>query len=354
MKILLLGMNYGSIINTLNTEFASSGHEVKNLSFETFKNGHCDYSGITSVYERSYSTFHFKWRTLNGILKLIRLVRWAEVIHIFSHINLQNKHQGIVLEFLFNRIGKRKKKFITFLGSEIRNSEIEKKINPYYRETYGLKDYEYTKTETAENSIALQKKFASLGFKAILNAEVIHYVNPQILKIVSTYYHPGKFSAAFFSHAEQKTGKIKFVHAATAPVAKGTVFVQQAVNNLRSKGYDFDFHYLNRVPLQEFEFHLKTSNVYIDQLIWGWYGIAAIQAMALGIPVVSFLGEIQLSNSVDVPIINTTVNTLEQTLENILNGKIDLKEKGRQSQDFYKEYHHPHKVARQLLRTYLN
>src|SRR5204862_7657294 len=63
----------------------------------------------------------------------------------------------------------------------------------------------------------------------------------------------------------------------------------------------------------------RRADIVVDQLNAGWYGIFAIEAMALGQPVVSFLhdearGRTGEAFGLDVPIVQATRETLARAL----------------------------------------
>lgn len=353
LKVLILGRNYGSIMNTLVVEYRQLGHIANALCFDYHVNKHCDNSQLKMIYgqETKHRPLKFKLQTLRGVFRLIAKTYRADVIHVFSDIQLHNRFEHRILNFVFNRIAKKKLKYITFLGSEVRNPEIEKPMNPYFEKVHNSGFYEYKKDETAANSIAIQKKYKSLGFKGIFNPEVIHFINPEVLELKHHYNHPGK---ATFSRNKQNGEKLSFMHAGTAPYAKGSFEINDIMDELIQEGYPIDYHFVTKVPLEEFNYILSTSDFYIDQMIWGWYGVAAIQALSLGIPTITYLGEAQLQHCPNTGIINANLDNLKSRIKELCDNRKQYAQLEKKSLEAFKENHNPKQVATHLINCYIS
>ncbi len=70
---------------------------------------------------------------------------------------------------------------------------------------------------------------------------------------------------------------------------KGTEYVRQAVDRLKSEGINVSFVNLHGVESRNMRFHQVQADVIVDQLIYGWYGSTSLEGLALGKPVVCYL-----------------------------------------------------------------
>ena len=136
---------------------------------------------------------------------------------------------------------------------------------------------------------------------------------------------------------------LNIYHAPTSLGNKGTVYIEEALEQLKLKGYKFNYVRLENVSVDNFKTVLKECDLYIDQLLIGWYGMASVQSMALGVPTVCFYREHFDFNcyggTSDIPIINANPETIQSVLESVLNNKFDLANISAQSISFVKTYH---------------
>lgn len=338
-------------MNTLNSEFRNLGYYSKAICFDYHENIHLKNDQIIMVYKKKKSPFFFKLQTFWGIIQLFVFAKKCNVIHVFSDFSFNTRHDDYLMNLFFNKFCSNKIKVVTFLGSEVRNSEIEQKINKFYKNVYQLKNYEYRFTETPEKSIAIQKKFQEYSFKAILNPETIHFVDTKILEIIGIYHHPYK---RLEPKIINQSKKLKILHGGTAPIAKGTFEIHKIMDKLIEDGYEIDFNSINGVSHDEFINLLRTADIYIDQVIWGWYGVAAIQAMSIGIPVLCYLGEKPLIHVPKIGIYNTNVITLYNDILNLYNDEKLMSEISKNCIETYNKLHQESVVALNLINIYLN
>jgi len=93
-------------------------------------------------------------------------------------------------------------------------------------------------------------------------------------------------------------------------------------------------------------------------LLWaGGYGGAAVEAMALEVPVMAYIRQSDLRYipqrfAADLPIIDVTADTLERTLEEWLDSPARLRERGKQSREFVIQHHDPLRIAATMKQRY--
>ncbi|WP_343636892.1 glycosyltransferase [Fluviicola sp.] len=351
MKILLLGMNYASTLNSLVSGFKESGQDVSAISFEENRSIYNSFENIHCVFpDQKLSWLAYKWKTLRGTRKLYSSVKQADVIHVYSNLTLPTKYEDKLLRFLFLKVAKHKKKFITYVGSEVRIPETDFPGNPFYKKAFQNPAYEYP-YESQACSFKHQRKFSELGFELISTPDTLHYISDTFFKSGKMTFHAGAASTSF--HKKENPEEIRVVHAPSAPVAKGSSIIRQAMENISARHPQVNYVELQQVSNERYQELVATCDLYIDQVIWGFHGVAAIQAMALGKPVVCYLHEIPLQYiPEDHPIINSNPSTLEATIEKfILNPQL-FDDTGKKSIAYYENYHSPKAVAQRLLKTY--
>jgi glycosyltransferase involved in cell wall biosynthesis len=100
---------------------------------------------------------------------------------------------------------------------------------------------------------------------------------------------------------------------------------------------------------------LAAADVVVDQLVIGWYGAVAVEAMSLGRPVIAHLHEPDLARiptemRAELPVVDATAATLEDVLRATLNG--DVVSLGRRGRAFVERWHDPRTIAGRLLEVY--
>jgi glycosyltransferase involved in cell wall biosynthesis len=101
----------------------------------------------------------------------------------------------------------------------------------------------------------------------------------------------------------------------------------------------------------------RNADLVVDQLNAGWYGMFAIETMALGKPVVAFLHEeatrrTEEAFGVKVPIVHATKETLPDVLERLVSDPDELRRIGAASRAYVEQVHDLSAVADRLLDLY--
>lgn len=77
-----------------------------------------------------------------------------------------------------------------------------------------------------------------------------------------------------------------FLHCPSNRAIKGTEHIIQAAEEIQAEGYELSLIVLERMPHECVLRAIGRADVVIDQLLIGWYGMAAIEAWALHKPVI--------------------------------------------------------------------
>jgi glycosyltransferase involved in cell wall biosynthesis len=101
----------------------------------------------------------------------------------------------------------------------------------------------------------------------------------------------------------------------------------------------------------------ERADIVVDQLNAGWYGLFAIEAMALGKPVVTFLHEEAVALTEDafgtaVPVVGATADTLVERLRPLVEDAEERRRVGAASRAYVEQVHDADKVADLLLDIY--
>lgn len=152
--------------------------------------------------------------------------------------------------------------------------------------------------------------------------------------------------------AEPDAGDVVVVHAPTDEDVKGTPFVVQAVEKLRAEGLPLRLDLVRGVGQSDVLARIAAGHVLIDQLLIGWYGAVALEAMALGRPVLAYIREDEPGDNpfgAELPIVRTSPATLERDLRSLVGDRERRLELGRSGRSFVERHHDPRRVARLVL-----
>ena len=142
------------------------------------------------------------------------------------------------------------------------------------------------------------------------------------------------------------------VHAPSSRARKGTEHVIAACAEL-----PVELELVEGVHHDEARERYRRADVVVDQLNAGWYGLFAIESMALGKPVVSFLHDEARRRTTEafgrtVPIVQATRETLVDALRPLVESPAERRRIGAESRSYVEHVHDADRMADRLLDIY--
>jgi glycosyltransferase involved in cell wall biosynthesis len=142
------------------------------------------------------------------------------------------------------------------------------------------------------------------------------------------------------------------VHAPSNREKKGTQFVIEACAQL-----PVDLDIVEGVPHDVARERYARADIVVDQLNAGWHGVFALESMALGKPVVTYLKPDVVERSAEgygirIPIVPATKETLVDALRPLVEQPALRREIGAQSRAYVEQVHDIDRVADRLLDVY--
>jgi glycosyltransferase involved in cell wall biosynthesis len=142
------------------------------------------------------------------------------------------------------------------------------------------------------------------------------------------------------------------LHAPSSRRRKGTEHVIAAC-----EGLNLELDIVEGLRHDEARRHYERADIVVDQLNAGWYGIFALEAMALGKPVLSYLREEAVEETeralgVDVPIVQTTKETLRDRIAELAESPSERRRIGASSRAYVEHVHDADKGADRLIEIY--
>lgn len=197
--------------------------------------------------------------------------------------------------------------------------------------------------------------------------EQIYVVSPDLLdmapegaKLVHyTGVNPSEWTAV--DEMATKDRPLRIVHAPTHRNAKGSKYIEHAVERLKARGYQFEMIYVEGIPNSEAKEIYRHADIVIDQLLAGWFGVFAVEMMAMGKPVVAYIRDSALAREPDqfqkeLPILNADPETIEQVLADILDRAAQNPDEihllGEKSRLFVEKWFDPAKAAQPVISAY--
>ena len=155
-----------------------------------------------------------------------------------------------------------------------------------------------------------------------------------------------------FSSYQRKIPKI--IHAPSSSDFKGTKYFLAAISKLKEENIKFEFELIQGLPhLQALEKY-KQSDIILNQLLVPGGGKLAIEGMALGKVMLTFMGHdysYDQKYPADCPIVDVTPDTIYQKLKEIILDdklRVELSEKGR---TYVEKNHSAIKCAAELIKN---
>jgi hypothetical protein len=142
------------------------------------------------------------------------------------------------------------------------------------------------------------------------------------------------------------------LHAPSSRKRKGTEHIVAAV-----EGLDAELRVVEGLTHDEaFELY-READIVVDQLNAGWYGVFAIECLALGKPVVTFLHDEAVRRTEEaygtkVPLVPTTNDTLRESLRPLVEDVALRQRIGAASRAYAEQVHDIEKIADQLVTLY--
>ncbi len=142
------------------------------------------------------------------------------------------------------------------------------------------------------------------------------------------------------------------VHAPSDRAKKGTDHVIAACAQL-----PVELDIVENVPHDEARKRYARADIAVDQLNAGWHGVFALEAMALGKPVLTYLkpevvAKAETAYGVKVPIVPATKETLVEALRPLVDSPAERRRVGAESRAYVEHVHDIDKIAERLVDIY--
>lgn len=306
--------------------------------------------------DTSYAKFKYKVDIISGKMPndlascnqiLTDFVSKYDIFHFHTRPLLFSQHYpfptGMDL-ILLRAAGK--KVFFHFRGSEARLASVFKQCSPY---NYVSENPDHIFDTFKEGE---QRTFINYSSGA---CHAVFVTDPEI----QTYVHDALIVPRVVDLKKWTYTKIepydvlRIVHAPSRPVVKGTNYILSAVDKLKAEGIKIDFRLVEGVPNDEARELYKWADVVIDQLRIGWYGVLAVEAMALGKAVVSYIrDDLKHYLPYPLPLVVANPDNLYHVLKYLAHNPEEVRSLGLRGRKYVEQLHDAAKVTDVLLQLY--
>ena len=229
-----------------------------------------------------------------------------------------------------------------FRGSEIRINALFRAANPFAWD------------EAADPSAMSDELKTKLLETVRENADLILVPDPELRTYVPEariLQRAVELEELPFSGARRRS-RPRICHAPTRRGAKGTQAIMDALDGLRQEGLEFDFVLLEGLPHDKLMTELAEADIVIDQIVIGWYGVLAVEAMALGKAVVAFIRDDLVHELPEGVLVNANPKTIAVRLRELI-ADPDLRVGlGQAARRYVETYHDAGVVAARLQELY--
>lgn len=287
------------------------------------------------------------YRSCDGvrcIAGFARRVAWADVLHWYFSTRLLPRG----LDFAIVR-ALSKPRVVEWMGSDIRNPEFEAADNPVFRER--MEAGGLAGIWSGSRAARSQADFQRAGFVPLAAPGMVQYVLPEYLSDLRVVDRAVVLDDYPATEPRDSRHRLVVAHAPSRTDIKGTDAVLEAARSLESE-FDFEFDLIHGVPRAQAMARISRSDVFIDQLVLGDYGMAAIEAMAMGVPVVCYVKPSLRTVYGDLPVEDAMPATITDVLRRLLRDADRRAELSRRGLAYARERHDATKRALALAAVY--
>lgn len=305
------------------------------------------------------------WRHLKPLFFFIRSLFKYDVYHFYFGKSFLFLSADLPILKLLG-----KKVVMTYCGSDIRLfNDVDLKRNPYAELIYVdepkklslLKKikrifiFGYNRPEYDRRKIRMMKfqnRFVDKFVAIRDNYAYAEHVIPEE-KIISDILINNISVGEPQKYETEDGGKVKVVHAPTNKAFKGSKYIENAINELIAEGLNIDYIRIENKSFEEATQLMKDADIVIDQIIIGGIGSVSIEAMSYGKPVIAYLMESVIEKHCpDIPIYNSTIETLKDNLKTLVNSKGLREELGQKGLEYIKKHYDHQTLAKEMIAVY--
>lgn len=227
-------------------------------------------------------------------------------------------------------------------GSDVRTVKNVKELNPY-----PLPPGYHTDEQIHENLLFSSKYIKSA---IVQDAEMANHVKDYYEYV---YILPLACSISNFTPDYPGKNEVPvIIHAPTNREFKGSEQIEAAIEKIKDTN-SFTYQVVEKKSHKEALAMYISSDIIIDQILCGSYGMLSVEAMAMGKVVVAYIrDDVKKNFPKDLPIVIASPDNLAEVLNDLLKDKKRMSEIGKAGRRYVEKYHASEVVADYLIKIY--
>lgn len=148
--------------------------------------------------------------------------------------------------------------------------------------------------------------------------------------------------------------RVTVLHVPTDRRIKGTRWIEAGIAAATERDPRLVFRLLERAAWRDVRDAMAAADIVVDQVFLGWYGLVAVEAMALGKPVVGFLRPDfePLAQSLGLPLVRCTKDDVGEVVAALAADPARRRALGEAGREYARRVHDAKAVATRLLGAY--
>jgi hypothetical protein len=275
------------------------------------------------------------------IFIVLKYMIWCDVVHFVFEPIMPSSIDVKLAKWLG------KKRFVEWVGSDIRIPEITSKESETYRQIH-KEGFEYN--ESIKKSYKNQALFSKYGYTPILVPEMQIFINTDFFnKIFTTQYR----IKTGIKPQDVNNSRLVFLHCPSKLKIKGSYIIEPIMYELE-KEYNITYKRLTNVSRDTVLNEMAKADIYIDQIVLGSYASAAIEAMSMGKPTIAYIMPSVYQKGIPTycPIVNAKADNLREKLIELIENPELRRKIGIASYEYATTFHDPDRLAKELLEIY--
>jgi glycosyltransferase involved in cell wall biosynthesis len=162
------------------------------------------------------------------------------------------------------------------------------------------------------------------------------------------------WQAAAGDAARPQDGRVRVLHVPTNRLIKGTRWIEQGMARAVATDPRLDYRLLEHAAWSDVRAAMAQADVVIDQVFLGWYGLVAVEAMALGKPVVGFIRPDfeERACGLDLPLVRCTKDDVGEVVRALAADPARRAALGEAGRAYVRRVHDAGVIAERLAVTY--
>lgn len=160
-------------------------------------------------------------------------------------------------------------------------------------------------------------------------------------------------AAAYVEHEMKNSSTVKIVHAPNHRHFKGTDYLIKVVEKLKKEGHPIEIILVEKLSNEQALEIYRQADIVAEQFLIGWHGYTAIEAMALGKPVISYIRKPEyLLAPEECPIVSANPDDLEQALKDLITDFEKRRILGLKGRRYVEKYYSLEAFSERLRKVY--